>query len=223
MVETREKTNIFKIITEPSRQFELLRRRPKLVIPILIIFLIGIINIVFGLTFNPDVSEEIAETNSSFILVTIFNAIMGIFSLFMVIVLRAVVLMIIMAIVEPGEDIQYPITITIYSFLIVQIGALTSTIIAFFIGGNPEKNYTSLGAIYASDMQTQDFINDIMYILLESINPFTVWMLIVVFIGIKVLYKTTTTKAVVATVLFYILPLLGSMLLGSLLPSDLDM
>lgn len=92
---------------------------------------------------------------------------MGIFGLFMVIVLRAVVLMIIMAIVEPGEDIQYPITITIYSFIVVQIGALISTTIAFFIDGNPEKNYTSLGAIYASDMSTQDFVNDIQYILLE--------------------------------------------------------
>ncbi|MFC3900083.1 YIP1 family protein [Aliicoccus persicus] len=223
MEETTEKTNIFKIITEPKRQFELLRRRPKIVIPLLIVFLIGIVNIVFGLTFNPDVSEEISESNSSLVLTTVFNSIMGIFGLFMVIVLRAVVLMIIMAIVEPGEDIQYPITITLYSFIVVQIGALISTTIAFFIDGNPGKNYTSLGAIYASDMSTQDFVNDIQYILLESINPFTIWMLVLVFIGIKVLYKTTTTKAVVATVLFYILPLLGSMLLGSLLPSDLDM
>lgn len=223
MVETTEKTNILKMITSPKRQFELLRRKPKWIIPLLIIFLIGVVNVVFGLTFNQDVSEEISETNSSFILITIFNAIMGIFGLFMVIIMRAVVLMIIMAIVEPGEDIQYPITITIYSFIVVQIGALISTTIAFFIDGNPEKNYTSLGAIYASDKSTQDFVNDIQYILLESINPFTIWMLVLVFIGIKVLYKTTTTKAVVATVLFYILPLLGSMLLGSLLPSDLNM
>lgn len=217
MVDMTEKTNIFKMITEPKHQFELLRRRPKIVVPMLIVLLIGIVSIIFGLTFNPDVSEDISESGSSFMLVTVFNAAMGIFSLFMVLILRAVVLMIIMAFVEPGEDIQYPITITIYSFLVVQLGALVSTIIAFFIDGNPEKDYTSLGAIYARDMSTNEFVNDINYIFLSTINPFQIWMLVLVFIGVKVLYKTSTTKAIVATALFYFLPLIGSILMGSLL------
>lgn len=217
MVDMTEKTNIFKMITEPKHQFELLRRKPKIVVPILIILAIGIANVIFGLTFSHDVTDDISESNESLILVSILNAVIGIFSLFIILILRAVVLMVIMAFVEPGEDIQYPITIAIYSFIVVQIGELISTIIAFFINGNPAKDHTSLGVIYASDMTTNEFINDITYIFLSTINPFQIWMLILVFIGIKVLYKTSTIKAVIATVLFYLLPLIGSMLMGSLL------
>lgn len=217
MTAVTEKSNIFKIITEPHRQFERLRRKPGLVIPILIILLIGIINIILALVINPEISEDLSESGASYIITTFFTAFMGIFTILMVLILRAVLLMVIMMFVEPGEDIQYPITIAIYTYIVVQIGALVSTIIAFLVNGNPEKDHTSLGLLYARDMSTSEFINDVTYIFLASINPFQLWMLILVFIGIKVLYKTTTVKAVIATILFYILPLIGSMFLGSLL------
>lgn len=217
MTAVTEKSNIFKIITEPRKQFERLRRKPGLVIPILIILLIGIINIILALVINPEISEDLSESGASYIITTFFTAFMGIFTILMVLILRAVLLMVIMMFVEPGEDIQYPITIAIYTYIVVQIGALVSTIIAFLASGNPEKDHTSLGLLYARDMSTSEFINDVTYIFLASINPFQLWMLILVFIGIKVLYKTTTVKAVIATILFYILPLIGSMFLGSLL------
>lgn len=212
-----EKSNIFKIITEPRKQFERLRRKPGLVIPILIMLLIGIVNITLALLINPDVSEEMSQSGTLYAITTIFSALMEFFTIVMVLIMRAVLLMIIMMFVEPGEDIQYPITIAIYTYIVVQIGALVSTIIAFLVNGNPQKDHTSLGLIYARDMNTNEFINDVTYIFLSSINPFQLWMLILVFIGVKVLYKTTTLKAVVATILFYILPLLGSLFLGSLL------
>lgn len=217
MTAVTEKSNIFKIITEPRKQFERLRRKPGLVIPILIILLIGIINIILALVINPEISEDLSESGASYIITTFFTAFMGIFTILMVLILRSVLLMVIMMFVEPGEDIQYPITIAIYTYIVVQIGALVSTIIAFLVSGNPEKDHTSLGLLYARDMSTSEFINDVTYIFLASINPFQLWMLILVFIGIKVLYKTTTVKAVIATILFYILPLIGSMFLGSLL------
>lgn len=212
-----EKSNIFKIITEPRKQFERLRRKPGLLIPILIILLIGIINITLALLINPDVSDDMSQSGTSYTITIIFSALMGFFTILMVLILRAVLLMIIMMFVEPGEDIQYPITIAIYTYIVVQIGELVSTIIAFLVNGNPQKDHTSLGLLYARDMSTSEFINDVTYIFLASINPFQLWMLILVFIGIKVLYKTTTVKAVIATILFYILPLIGSMFLGSLL------
>lgn len=216
MSRPKEKPNILKMITNPAEQFRRLRRRPEFVFGALVIFVLTFIVEILTTFFRPDVINNIGNP-AEWMVTVMSGSVIAMFSSAMAIILMPVVLWLIISIVEPGEDFSYPISIAIYSMIVLVIGSIISLLVALLIGQNPQIAYTSAGAFLAHGLETQEFINNPLYALLTHVDIFRIWMLILVFIGVRIIYETTVVKALIITILYAVLPALGGIIIASIM------
>ncbi|WP_379970549.1 Yip1 family protein [Ectobacillus sp. sgz5001026] len=218
MEEVVQKPSLLGMITSPSEQFERMKGKVKIAVPMIVLILssallLGIIAYFQTKTpeFTQKVTPEIAGYTSIFVIVA--AVVGGIISMLVSYFVGAAVYKIIAMIT--GSDITYTkiLAITVYASVIGLIGTLINVLLMLVIGGT-EVSYTSLAPLFEK--------GTVLYALGSSLNIFTIWQYAIIALGFQVAGEIQKNKAITIVVTLFVLTTLlsvGIVSLGSLISS----
>lgn len=218
MEEVVQKPSLLGMITSPSEQFERMKGKVKIAVPMIVLILssallLGIIAYFQTKTpeFTQKVTPEIAGYTSIFVIVA--AVVGGIISMLVSYFVGAAVYKIIAMIT--GSDITYTkiLAITVYASVIGLIGTLINVLLMLVIGGT-EVSYTSLAPLFEK--------GTVLYALGSSLNIFTIWQYAIIALGFQVAGEIPKNKAITIVVTLFVLTTLlsvGIVSLGSLISS----
>ena len=194
---------IMKLFTDPVEVMNDISLKPKILVPILLILIIFTLMNVLKIDFfkelmleqfkvqmegNPNVSQLSESIIMNYVYFTLIMASIGplltIFS-------KGLISHGIVQLFEGKSKIKTSISVVAFSYFIVVFGEVVRTIITLLT-----KNYmvmTSPAAIMSNEKMGTP-----LYILLSSLDVFTIWYLIVSMIGISIVHKISKGKAAVA-------------------------
>lgn len=198
-----EKPSLLGIITNPTEQFERIRKRPVFwgaLVVVTIILIVGLWLTTIGIEIPEfeDLSEE--EVLVGKIVGVISLAILGIINTVISILFSTVLYLLVAKVNRSQVTFKQLFSMNTYIMLITSISITVNEFIAFLLGDNHAENnslFTSLGA----------FVNveGPMGVLLNHIEVFGIWTLILTVIGLQKVAKFTKSQAwIVALVFFFI-------------------
>jgi len=181
------------VFTDPVRAFKSMRENPKM-LGIYLISAVLIFATIFFSAYTPTAKAAIIEqlqlggqeiTDQSINALLLFGAIVGgVFGILLPFLIAFIYHMIAMFMSKTG----YKKTLVIYLFanMIAQVGAILSLILSRIMG----TTFTFSPAMFV-DMTT----NPLLYSLLSLLNIFTIWSLVVIYIGFKEAHEMNTKEA----------------------------
>ena len=201
--------SLFGMITQPVEQFERIKRKPKIWVPMLMITLLSVIG-TFFLTQALDISELIGDEVPSeqvefvkiFTLVTMI--IIGVFSPIVSVLITSAVLLAVTKIANSEVSFKQLFSMNTYIYLITALGLFFNGLIRLLIGGNAEVYVTSIAGLIDSNST-----------ILGVFEIFTIWAIILMAIGLNKV--ANLSKGVAATIaVIFILFQIGMAFIGSL-------
>lgn len=177
-----EKPSLFGVIWSPIEQFEKIRNRPTIWIPLLVVSILSF----FGtyLTFNQmDVNSILGDAGMSFSdqememitdVVKIIGAIVGLISPIIASLITATIYLIISKIASSKVTFKALFSMTIFIMLISAIGSIVNALIMLALGEESLYMVTSLASVMDSDNAV-----------LGSIELFSIWGVILAAFGLQ--------------------------------------
>lgn len=222
--EVSQKPSLLKMLTSPSEQFERMKGKVKIAVPMILLIivsalLIGVIAYFqtkspeFTQNLAPGVTPEMASTASIFVMIS--GVIAGIVSMLVAYFGGAAIYKIIAMIT--GSDITYSkiLAITVYASVIGLVGTLVNVLLMTVLGGT-EPSYTSLAPLFQK--------GSVMYALGGALNIFSIWQYIVIALGLQVAGDIPKNKAIGIVVTMFVLSTLlavGMASIGSMAGANL--
>lgn len=199
---------IMKLFTDPVEVMNDISLKPKILVPILLILIIFMLMNVLKMDFlkelmleqfkvqmegNPmEGNPNVSQLSESIIMNYVYFAlIMASIGPLLAIFSKGLISHGIVQLFEGKGKIKTSISVVAFSYFIVVFGEVVRTIITLLT-----KNYmvmTSPAAIMSNEKMGTP-----LYILLSSLDVFTIWYLIVSMIGISIVHKISKGKAAVA-------------------------
>src|SRR5699024_4460596 len=206
----KQKPSIFGIIMNPKEQCEKMREKPKVLVPLIIITVLTIVGsllMINGMDFMNDPSlagmseEEIMMvamvSQISFVIIGLLTPVITIF----IITLGH---FIIAKIASPAATFKQLFSMNTHIFIIGTISLLLNGLVFMFIGGDPEKLFTSLNSIVGAEGFLGVFLN--------SIEIFAIWSYIITAMGLQIVAKFSKGLAWTTVIAFYIIGLVMQMI-----------
>ncbi len=194
---------IMKLFTDPVEVMNDISLKPKILVPILLILIIFTLMNVLKIDFLKELMLEqfkvqmegnpnVSQLSESIIMNYVYFAlIMASIGPLLAIFSKGLISHGIVQLFEGKGKIKTSISVVAFSYFIVVFGEVVRTIITLLT-----KNYmvmTSPAAIMSNEKMGTP-----LYILLSSLDVFTIWYLIVSIIGISIVHKISKGKAAVA-------------------------
>ncbi|MCG8541898.1 MAG: YIP1 family protein [Clostridia bacterium] len=194
---------IMKLFTDPVEVMNDISLKPKILVPILLILIIFTLMNVLKIDFLKELMLEqfkvqmegnpnVSQLSESIIMNYVYFAlIMASIGPLLAIFSKGLISHGIVQLFEGKGKIKTSISVVAFSYFIVVFGEVVRTIITLLT-----KNYmvmTSPAAIMSNEKMGTP-----LYILLSSLDVFTIWYLIVSMIGISIVHKISKGKAAVA-------------------------
>ncbi len=194
---------IMKLFTDPVEVMNDISLKPKILVPILLILIIFTLMNVLKMDFLKELMLEqfkvqmegnpnVSQLSESIIMNYVYFAlIMASIGPLLAIFSKGLISHGIVQLFEGKGKIKTSISVVAFSYFIVVFGEVVRTIITLLT-----KNYmvmTSPAAIMSNEKMGTP-----LYILLSSLDVFTIWYLIVSIIGISIVHKISKGKAAVA-------------------------
>ncbi len=180
------------LFTAPSELFYDLDEEPRILRPFLINVLIYIINIgiAYFLGGLMAVPEETLSVEAQFIILIIVCAFVG--PLLVLLVNAAQALTYFIGAKALSYDFRYKsiLSISMYSFIVLNLNKMLETVVNSIIGIN--DFFTLSPALFLANTA---YSNSIISILLKLVNPFIIWYVILIVIGIQVISGMSKAKA----------------------------
>lgn len=196
-----KKPSLFGIILSPSIQFERMKEKAPIGMPITIMFILTAIGgaLVSYLSLNNPVIKNINATAGMKIPVGVtvgmgaLGAAIGGLVAFFIIAAFYKLCMVLM-----GNDTPYKklLAITIYTGIISTIGLFINGIIGFILGGY-ETNYTSLAPLFGD--------SGTLHNIARQFDIFTIWYYVVFAIGLQSVAGLNKTKAIALVVIIFLI------------------
>ena len=215
-------TRIFGVFFEPKKVFSFLNNKPSWLFAFLLILIIGaiiaeiilpqsllqqkeIFSNIPRFSSSPEMLEKMTEVTTgariSTIVGEIIKTLIGLFLLTSLVYFFCNIIL--------GGDSSYKrvLSVVTYTSFITVLGAILKT--PLILAKNSADVQTSLALL----MPEGDFTK-IRFMLLSALDIFSIWQLILIAIGITVLYKFSMTKALVATIIGWLILVFLSIGLG---------
>lgn len=201
---------IMKLFTDPVEVMNDISLKPKILVPILLILIILTLMNVLKIDFLKELMLEqfkvqmegnpnVSQLSESIIMNYVYFAlIMASIGPLLAVFSKGLISHGIVQLFEGKGKIKTSISVVAFSYFIVVFGEVVRTIITLLT-----KNYmvmTSPAAIMSNEKMGTP-----LYILLSSLDVFTIWYLIVSMIGISIVHKISKGKAAVAVFVPWIL------------------
>lgn len=205
-----EKPSLFGMIMNPREQFEKIRENPKIIVALIIVTLLTIVGMLLmmnGIDFMNDPNLA-GMSEEEMMMVTMFSqigfVIVGVFTPVVGILIGSFVHFIIAKIVRSEATFKQLFSMNTYIFIISAISMIVNGIVFMMIGGDPEKLFTSLNSIIGAE--------GILGAVLNSIEVFTIWGLIITAMGLQVVARFSKGLSWAVVIVFFIVGLIFQMI-----------
>jgi len=205
-----EKPSLFGMIMNPREQFEKIRENPKIIVALIIVTLLTIVGMLLmmnGIDFMNDPNLA-GMSEEEMMMVTMFSqigfVIVGVFTPVITLLISSVVHIIIAKIVRSEATFKQLFSMNTYIFIISAISMIVNGIVFMMIGGDPEKLFTSLNSIIGAE--------GILGAVLNSIEVFTIWGLIITAMGLQVVARFSKGLSWAVVIVFFIVGLIFQMI-----------
>jgi len=219
-----EISRIFNIFFEPRKVFENLKTKPRWIIPFIIISLIGIISFHYTYPFimkqqiaRIEESERIPEAQKEIIIERMSESehppiwqlgIAPIFTFIYFLIVAAVLFFVGNVLLGGDSSFGRILSVFVYASLVAIPAAIIKIPLVFM--RETAEIQTSLALLLSPDMK-ESFI----YRVFANFDIFTIWTLILVWIGVAVMYNFSTKKSATAvTILWLLFVVVSSALAG---------
>lgn len=212
-----EKPSLFGMIMNPKIQFERLRENPKILVALLIVTFLSLVGSAMMATGMEDVLRSMPDmqglSEEEIVVVTIVSQITaivgGLLTPVFMILLSTVIFIIIAKIVRSEVTFKQLFSMNTYISIITVLSLLLNGLFTMiFKGGNPEVYITSLNSIVGAEGVLGDVLN--------SIELFNIWSLIITGIGLQVVARFSKTLSWSVVVALYIIGLVFTIIVAAL-------
>ena len=197
--------NLKNLIWEPSALFNDLKEKPTWLLPFIIICLIGV---TLAFILHPfqiklllaNIPKDIPEESATFMLHRVNKSKYIGYSLIpLVTLLRLAIFsgLILLGSYLFSDNLKYKQVFSIVSWsnIILILGGILNVIIIYLEGVNSINDPTDLATIGLSMFFNADSIDIVWFTLLSEISVFSVWFIILVSMGVKIIGRITTSKS----------------------------
>jgi hypothetical protein len=132
----------------------------------------------------------------------------GVFSITITLFLYALILYIITLVAKPAITYTKSFILIVYSYFAVTLGALINTGLLFMRGIEKITNPFEVALTGLNLLTTLEKVGATCYTFLGLINPFQLWFVILLSVGIKIFAGIKYPKALVICVIFWLLTVL---------------
>lgn len=201
--------SLFGMITSPVEQFERIKSKPKIWVPLLLItllFLIGTYFLSLSLDINELIGEEVPSGQVEIVkMVTLVTMVItGVLSPVISVLISSAVLLAVAKIANSEVSFKQIFSMKTFIYLITAIGLFLNGLIRLLIGGNPEVYVTSLAGLLNSDSK-----------ILGVFEVFTIWATVLMAIGLNKVANLSKGVAVTIAIIFFLFQI-GMAFIGSL-------
>lgn len=208
VTEVTENPSVFGMILNPTKQFERIRQNPKFLIALIVVTImtaIGMALMAQGMDFSSDMDEFEGLGEEEMFVVTIITQIgfiiAGLFTPIVTIVISSAILLIIAKIAKSDVTFKQLFSMNTHTYMISAVGVILNGLLTLFIPtSNPEVYITSLYSIIEAEGALGG--------LLQYLEVFSIWMLIVTGIGLQVVAKFSKKLAWTIVIIFFLIGLL---------------
>ncbi|UPG63090.1 Yip1 family protein [Metabacillus endolithicus] len=151
-----KKPSLFGMIFQPGEQFERLRERPVIWLPLILLSILGtviavltVLNVDYSTLPGPAMSAEELELTKMFGI--IFGGLGGLFGTSIGFLVVAAILFGIAKIAKSSVSFKQMFSLIIFTGFITTIGQLLNQLIIFAIGGDPYVMLTSVNSLIGAD------------------------------------------------------------------------
>lgn len=209
---------LFTIFTEPTKTFERLKERPRILIPYILIVLVALLTPLLGLMDGTLETGIIEQLNLAKQTVNDESIQIAKFSAFAVVIVAALLIPIISAffyhlfcMFQSKTGYKKTLTIIIYANL---IASLQSLIILFI------HKISGITIIFSPIMFLDyNSLNVVISTLLSYINVFTIWYTILIFIGMRTIHEMTKKEAWITISIPLVFKILLTLIASSMMSS----
>ena len=212
---------VFNLITNPFKAFTQLKNEEKFPVTALIILLVlAFIHLILNVPIGAKTQETVMAGMSSLsdeqkdmaLQMTHklrYLMVLGGFIMYAVILfIQALLLFVIAWIFKAQLTYGKALRLIIYCMIISIIGALVNTALVYFHGiDNLTGVYDSM-RIGLNRLTTVEQVGAPLYTFLSNINPFEIWYVILLVIGVKIFTDSAWSKALLISIIFWLIVVL---------------
>ncbi|MGG3642785.1 Yip1 family protein [Bacillus gobiensis] len=210
-MEAGKKPSLLGLFTNPTEQFERLREKPIVAIPLIVFFLMALASVVlvlavtdFGLG-TEEAGEMAVDPQMAQIFSWIFGIIGGIV-VFGSIFLVALIYWGLVKIAGSGVNYKQILSLTIFTSIISSIGSLINSLVVLFTDVDPTIVVTSLKSIIPAEEPVAS--------ILAPFEVFSIWSYILLAIGFQKVAGLSKKASWTITIIFFAIILIFSFLGG---------
>ena len=129
----------------------------------------------------------------------------GVFTMVIMLFIQALIIYIITVIAKPAISYMKVFTLFVYSYFALLIGDFTNTVILYMRGLDKITSPYELSFTGLNVLTTLEESGAAIYALLILINPFYIWFVALLSIGLKVFADIKYTKAFIISIIFWLI------------------
>ena len=133
------------------------------------------------------------------------TAIGGVFTAAFTFFMYALILYIITLVAKPVLAYMKAFTVIVYSYLTLAIGGLVNTGLLYLKGIDTITSPYEVELTGLNALTTMEQAGGALYVFLSMVNPFQLWFVVLLSIGLKVFTEIKFSKALLLCILFWII------------------
>ncbi|MCM3408879.1 YIP1 family protein [Metabacillus litoralis] len=203
-IETK-KPSLFGMILQPGEQFERIRERPVIWLPLILLSILGTVvavlialNVDYSTIPGPAMSAEELELTKMFGI--IFGGLGGLFGTSIGLLVFGAILFGIAKIVKSPVSFKQMFSLMIFTSFITTIGQLLNQLIIYAIGGDPYIMLTSINSFVGAD--------GVLGAVLGVFEVFQIWYYVLLALGLVKVAQLSKPAAYTIAIIFFILGLI---------------
>ena len=208
---------IFDIIMNPFKAFNQLKTEEKFpVLAFIFLLIIVLVNLILSVPVSGKVSEamflnmSMPENQMDMVVQMMHNmryltVIGGLIGYAVMLFFYALILYVIALIFRTQLKYTKALRLIIYCFLVLVIGELVNIFIVYLKGIDNIENMYDIMMTGANLLTTVEKAGVFLYMLLSYINPFQIWFVILLIIGVKVFTDSSWTKSSIICIIYWLI------------------
>ena len=205
-----KKPNIFKMINEPKKQLQLIKERPTIVMPLIIVSLLMAIGL-FLVGYNTDLGPEFAELDEALgdgqnfqLMTSAISALGGLISPAFIALFTSVIYLIIAKILQSNVSFKQLYAMNLHILIVSVLSVILTGLIGFIIPITDGALFTSLGSVISTE-------NIYVSTILMQLEVFAIWLLILKVIGLQIVADFSKNQARTLVIVLFIFSILTSL------------
>jgi hypothetical protein len=216
-IQTQQKINkkpsVLGVIFSPTVQFERMKKHVNVLNSFLLLIFLSVVAgmlVMYAYSQTPEAMQEmegiVDNAASSLQVKLIFTCTIAFVGALFTYMIKAGIYKVFLIFMGNNTTYKTILCITIYANIIIVIGKILNGIIAVLIGGSGQETYTSVAMLFGSGTMLYEF-GDI-------IDIFSVWTLIVMWIGLRITAELSKKQATLFVSILFIFSFISAIFSG---------